>query len=449
MKVARAPGPRSMPILGNMLAFRRDPLTFICRMREEYGDLVRLQLGPNLVHLVTHPDLARHVLQGNDGTYVRGGVFYDKLKVLLGEGQLTATGPHWRRQRQLTQPVFNRNRLAPFCKTMAEQAARMFDRWSRASRQNETIDVADEMNALTLSIVSLSVFSVDLGRQASEVGWAATIGIRYTMHRSEALVQLPEFVPTPLRIQFKKALRILDDLIYGIIRERRGMRDLPDDLLSMMMEARDEESGEGMTDEQLRDQVLTMLMAGHETTANALSWAYYSLSRNPKVEEEMIREVDEVLPDKMPEFEDLRRLPYVKMVIEESMRMYAPAWFFGRSVTRDDSMAGYVIPADSMVIVSPHVVHHHPDFWDRPSEFDPSRFDPSRSEKRHQYAYIPFGGGAHFCVGKNLAMMEAVIVMASVTKRFRLDRVPGYVAQPDPGLSMRIRNGLPMYPVER
>lgn len=449
MSLPLAPGPAGKPLIGSLLELRRDALGFVTRMREEYGDLVRLRLGPHRAFLVTHPDLVRHVLLGNGGGYARGGVFYDTLTEFLGQGQLTSTGPHWLRLRRMTQPVFKRERLLPFCKTINEQTSVILDRWNLASRSGEAVDVSRDLSELTLSVVGRTVFGVDLGSEAGAVGQATTDVIDYVMSRSEATVPLPSWLPTPLGIRYRRARKVLDDLIYGVIAERRASGSFPDDLLSMMMQARDEESGEGMTDEQLRDQVVTMLMAGHETTANALSWACYLLALNPDRANRLVADVDDILRGEMPEAGHVPRLDYVRMVVEESMRIYPPAWFFGRAVLQDDVMAGHPVPAGSMVIVSPYVVHHHPDFWDRPAAFVPERFDASNSEGRHPYSYIPFGGGAHFCVGKNLAMLEAVMVLASLVSRFRLKLVDGYRAEMDPGLSLRIRDGLPMIPEMR
>jgi cytochrome P450 len=258
------------------------------------------------------------------------------------------------------------------------------------------------------------------------------------------LASLPERVPTPRNRRFSRALSTVDKIVYSMIEERRAGRIVADDLLSMLMEARDAETGESMSDKQLRDEVMTIFLAGHETTASSLSWALYLVSKDPNVEEKLAAEVDAALNGRTPAMEDLPNLPYTRMVIEEALRLYPPAWAFGRQAIADDEIGGYRIPANSSVLVSPWITHRHPAFWDRPQQFDPERFTAEKSAGRPRYAYFPFGGGPRQCIGNEFAMMETQLVLAMIAQQFKFRLVPGQRVEPDPSVTLRPKGTLAM-----
>ena len=320
----------------------------------------------------------------------------------------------------------------------------MIKRWEDS--KNREIDLSPEMMRVTLEIVSRSLFSHDLSREADSVGKAMTTALHFVQDKVEAFVDWPLWIPTPSHRGFKKALRILDQIVYGIIQEREEKGEEKNDLLSMLMEVKDEESGEKMSPKQLRDEIMTLLMAGHETTANALTWIFYLLDRHPEIQEKL-REECSFLNGNPPQLSDLQKLPLTRMVIDEGLRLYPPAWLLGRSPMQDENFDGYHVPAKSIVWISPYLTQHHPDFWEKPEVFNPYRFAPGAGENRHKYAYFPFGGGAHHCIGNELAVMEAQIILTILTQRYdiKIDNIkniglsPTIALTPKQSVTMRVK----------
>lgn len=417
------PGPKGYPLIGSLPRFRREPLSTLVNAQREWGDVVRMDLGLERFYLLSHPEHVEHVLQGNAKGYVKG---YDKVRVLLGNGLVMNEGESWLRQRRLMQPAFHRERLAGFAKTMVEETERMLERWECPASEEPALNVAREMTLLTQRIIVRTMFGFhDVGEERGErIAGAfdtALLGI-------EARSLMPAWfgrLPLPSNRRFRRAHATLDEEVYRIIRERRRhQRDGEDDLLGMLMEARDEESGEPMDDQQLRDEVMTIYLAGHETMANALSWAWYLLSKNPEAAREVREEASRVLGGRTAGSGDLSRLVYTRMVIDETLRLYPPAWILTREAVEDDGIGEYRIPAGSKLLISPYVTHHRADLWENPEGFDPERFAPGNGDERPRYAYYPFGGGQRMCIGNNFALMEAALIMSTVTQRYRLDLAP-------------------------
>lgn len=428
---------------GELPRARRDPLGFYCEMQRRYGDVFRWDIGAFVVHLVSHPDHVKHVLQDNYKNYPRS-LFYNLVRLVTGEGLVVSEGEFWRRQRRLAQPAFHRQRIMALANLMTKATGEMLDRWQSLADSREVVDISQEMMRLTLSIVSQSLFSRDISGDADDVGRAVTLSMEYINYRINHIIAPPLFVPTPRNVRFKRALRTVDRLIRKTIDERRSQVHEHDDLLSMLMTAEDEETGERMSDQQLRDEVATFLGAGHETTAVALAWTWMLLSRHPQIAERLREEVAEVLSDRSPTFEDLGRLPYTRMVLEESLRLYPPVWAVSRGVVEDDVIGGYRIPAKSLLLVSPYITHRHPAFWPNPEGFDPERFRPERSEGRPRFAYFPFSGGPRICIGLEFALVEAQLVLAMTMQRYRLHLVPGQLCHPDPIFTLRPKGGVLM-----
>jgi cytochrome P450 len=365
---------------------------------------------------------------------------------VAGEGLVTTEGPAWRRLRRMAQPAFHHRRIAAMAGAMTGATEAMRRRWREHARSGEPIDVAAEFMVLTLRIAGHALLSIDLGGEADRIGPAITASLEYVQHRLDNILSLPPGIPTPRNLRFRRALRALDGVIYGIIARRRrdpGL-DEADDLLAMLMAARDEETGEGLADRELRDQILTFITAGHETTAGALAWTLHLLGQHPEAEQRVRDEVAGVLDGRVPTAEDLPGLAYTRRVIEESLRLYPTVYALGRDAKDDDEIGGFRIPARSMLLLSPYVTHRHPEFWPDPEAFDPDRFLPERSADRPRFAWFPFLGGPHQCIGQEFAMMEAILVVAMLAQSFRLRLAPGARVEPRAMLSLRPRFGLPM-----
>ncbi len=341
------------------------------------------------------------------------------------------------------QPVFNAQRLTAYTALMVEATDRMLDSWQARTAKGQPLDVASEMMRLTCTIVGKVLLGADVSGDIDEVERSATAVMEHTWRRLERIVDPPLWVPTPGNVRFRRAKRRLDRVVYRLIGERRG-ETAKNDLLALLLKARDSETGGGMTEEQLHNETITLLLAGHETTANALTWTWYLLSRHPRWRQDVRDEVMGLLGDRAPTADDLPGLDLVTRVFQEAMRLYPPIWIMERRVLEDDVVGGYHIPAGSALELSPYVTHRHPAFWENPEGFDPDRFTPQRAAARPQYAYLPFGGGQRLCIGNHLAMLEARVIVSRVLQRFKLDLVPGFPVEPKPGITLRPRHGLLM-----
>jgi cytochrome P450 len=439
----KVPGPRGNIFLGIFREVTRDPIRLYMKARDEYGDIVRFRALPSIHwYLASHPNDVEKVLYGNQHNYRKGDFFNKSAGVLVGNGLLTSEGDFWRRQRRLSQPAFHRQRLAGLASTMTATAEAMSERWYGYAKSDQPFDIASEMMRLTLQTASLTLFGTDISGETDTVGRALRIAFDHVGYRLVHPFTMPINIPTPRNLRFSKAKRVLDKVVYGIIDQRRRSGKDTGDLLSMLLLAQDEERGGGMSDLQLRDEVLTLFIAGHETTAVTLSWTWYLLGKNPDVALKLRAELENVLGGRTPTFDDLPRLQYTKMIFEETMRLYPPAWALPRQAIEEDVLGGYYIPAGSGVDVSPYVTHRHPDFWEEPEKFDPERFRPERAANRPRFAYFPFGGGSRTCIGNNFAMMEAQLILAIFAQRFRVDLVENHPVVPDPTFVLKPRHGV-------
>lgn len=427
---------------------RNDRLGFVVRCMKEYGDVVRLTFPKAQAHVVSSPDGVRHVLQDNHRNYDKATPGLKKMKLLLGEGLVTSDGAFWLRQRRIAQPAFHRQRIASFGTLMSRDAAELAARWELLARDRAPIDVSIEMMRLTLRIVSEALLSRDLSDTADRVGSALTIAMHEVNDRITRVFELPMKVPTPANRRFVQSRAVLDEIVIGLIEDRRKSGEDAGDLLSMLMNARDEETGETMNDVQLRDEVMTIFLAGHETTANALTWAFYLLSQNPRHSARLTEETRSVLNGRPATLEDLPKLEYVRMVIDETMRLYPPAWFLVRRAIEDDEIGGFHIPAKTLVMIPPWTVHRNPRVWENPEAFDPERFRKDRLAAMPRFAYFPFGGGPRLCIGNNFALMEAQLILATLAQRFRPKLHPEAKVELDPQVTLRPKYGMRMW-IER
>lgn len=444
------PGPTgAWASLSNIRRGWRDPLSLLTETTRKYGKVAMARFGPMRYVVVEDPVAIKHVLLDNVKNYVKSRN-YSGIKLLLGNGLLTSEGDFWRRQRKLSQPAFHRDRMSGFVESMASATDEAVTRWNEMGKSAGKggafeVDVHEEMNRLTFHIVGLTLLTQDLLGDAETTGKALTVAMYFANEYAESLVPIPLWVPTPKNRRFLEARAALDQMVFRIIGERRARRvpGAKGDLLDMLMEARDEETGEGMSDRQLRDEIMTLILAGHETTANALTFTFYLLSKNPDVMRRLAAEVDEVLGGRSPQLSDLPKLSLTKRVLEESMRLYPPAWMFERQALEDDELNGFHVPKGSVIGVCTYVLHRDPDNFENPEGFDPDRFlgDP---KDRAKYTYLPFGGGARVCIGNAFAMMEAQIVLAKIVQSYRLDLLPNTKLELDPVITLRPRGGLKM-----
>ena len=433
----RPPKVKGRPFLGVLNEFRRDPPELLLKVAREHGDIAHLRLGPQHVYAIRNPEWIKDVLITNQSGFTKSRML-QRAKVLLGEGLLTSEGEFHTRQRRLVQPAFHRERLMGYGAAMVDCAAQCRERWISGA----TLDVAREMNRLTLAIVARTLFSADVSSDADEIGAALTevLGLFET-------VMLPfsewlEKLPLPSVRRFERARAVLDRIIYGIISQRRSSGRDEGDLLSMLLLAQEE--GSGMSDRQVRDEALTLFLAGHETTANALAWTWYLLSQNPEAEARFHAEIDGVLGRRLPAFEDLPQLKYTEMVFSESLRLYPPAWAVGRRNPAAYRMGDYVLPAGSILLMSPYVVHRDPRWYPQPLKFDPERWLPEAAAARPKFSYFPFGGGARVCIGERFAWMEGVLLLATLAQRWRLRLEPGHPVAARAMITLRPKFGMRM-----
>ena len=430
-------GPEGGWLLGLMPEFRTRPLQLLERIAREYGDIAYFRLAGQNVYFLNRPDWIQDVLITHDGRFMKSRVL-QRAKVMLGEGLLTSEGALHLRQRRMIQPAFYRDRLVAYSRMMTEAAVRTRDRWTEGAG----VDMAQEMMRLTLAVVGQTLFSADVEKDAAEVGEAlsAVVGLfdLLVLPFSEYL----RLLPLPQTRRFERARERLNTLILGMIRERRASGEDRGDLLSMLLMAQDAEAV--MSDEQVRDEALTLFLAGHETTAVALTWTWYLLAKHPEIEARMQAEIDQLPADRPPEFDDLPRLRYTEMVLAESMRMYPPAWIIGRIATAGHTVDRYTIPAGSVVILSPYVTHRHPRYYPDAERFDPERFAPGRREERPRFSYFPFGGGPRVCIGERFAWTEGILLLATLARRWRPRLATTEPVVPRPLLTLRPDGGLPM-----
>jgi cytochrome P450 len=434
------PSPSGHWLLGNAPEMSAGALDFIVRARRDCGDIVRLRFPFIRAYLVAHPDDIKRVVQDNHDNYTKKNIDYRLLKGGLGEGLLTSDGPYWLSQRRLIQPIFHRERITQLGALMAQAAARLAEDWQARAHSREPFDAAAEMTRVTLAIVSRALFSVDVTQHAKVIGESLTT-------LNEAIAQaglsgLFPILPTRNNRRIRAAKRALDAVIWKIIGERRASADRPDDLLSLLLSARDSETGQGLSDVQVRDEVATFLLAGHETTANALAWTWYLLGKNPAAEEKLHAELAATLGGRTPNAGDLPRLKYAAMVIDESMRLYPPAWAFSRANIDHDELSGYRIKRGSLIYISQYLTHRHPEFWEEPERFEPERFLPERAAARPKYAYFPFGGVPRACIGNQFALTEAAIVLCTLAQRYRLKLVAEHPVQTQALVTLRPRYGI-------
>ncbi|HEY2908230.1 MAG TPA: cytochrome P450 [Vicinamibacterales bacterium] len=434
------PGPKAS--LLRTLVYRpgRNPLEFFENIARTYGDLAHVRLGGEHVFVISDPRVIKDVLITHNQNFTKSRGL-ERTKRVLGEGLLTSEGAVHLRQRRLMQPSFHRERVVKYAATMVEYADRQRGSWADGA----TVDMAQEMNRLTLSVVGKTLFDADVASQAREVGEALTGVMESFWTLMLPFSNVIERLPLPRMRRSRSARERLDAIIYGLIRERRASGGDRGDLLSMLLLAQDDEDkGRGMSDLQVRDEAMTIFLAGHETTANALMWTWYLLSQAPDAERRLHDEIDRVLGRRLPAVADIPSLPFVERVVTESMRLFPPAWIIGRRAIDPYPIDGYVAPARSILIMSQWIVHRDARYYPEPGRFDPDRWTPEFKASIPQFAYFPFGGGPRRCIGESFAWMELMLIVATLAQQWRFELVPNHPVVPQPLVTLRAKHGMKM-----
>lgn len=432
----KAPG---VVYFGNSFAYMRDPLAFLCTTRERHGDVVRVSLGPLKVVLVSHPDLVEDILVTRSRLFKKDA-FMQVLSPVLGQGLLTSEGDFWRKQRRLAQPAFHRARIEGYGQAMSARALKLAATW----RDGEERDLHADMMRLTLEIVADALFGADVGNHAEAVGEAIDAVLSVVSDPLRVFLPRLSKLPLPSNRRFEHAVGELDRIVYGVIDARRREGEASGeraDLLAMLLAVRDED-GSRMSDKQLRDECMTLFLAGHETTAIHLMWTFMLLSQHPGVERRVIEEIDRVLEGRVCGVADVPKLEVLKNVLAESVRLYPPAWSMGREVLEDMTLGGFRLHRGEQVWFCPWAIQRDPRFFDAPDAFRPERWEDAKIKSLPRYAYFPFGGGARLCIGQAFAQIEAVILMATLLQRYRVEVLPRPRPVPAPSVTLRPKKGL-------
>ncbi|MGO9597354.1 MAG: cytochrome P450 [Isosphaeraceae bacterium] len=433
----RPPGPRQHWLAGNLREFSRDRLGALVRWHRQYGDMVWARFGPRSILFLNHPELVEEVLVAQNRKFIKHSRLRSWRRA-FGRGLLTSEGEFWRAQRRLMQPAFHHDRIVSYADVIVGFTERMLHSWN----DGQTRDVQADMMGLTLEIVAKTLFDAEIGSDSADASAAMETLMHTSMKRLARLISFPDWVPTPLNLRFEQAARRLDRIILSIIARRRQSGEDRGDLLSMLLHAQDEESGRRMSDLQLRDEAMTLFMAGHETTANTLAWVWYLLANHPEAEASLHAELDEILPDRPPTFVDLPRLRITGLIVTEALRLYPTVWMLGRENTEPVELGGYRVPVGTTVFMPQWTIHRDARWFDEPETFRPDRWENGLRERIHRYAYFPFGGGPRICIGNSFAMMEASLLLATIARRFRLTLAADADVRPLPSMTLRPATGV-------
>ncbi|HLY26698.1 MAG TPA: cytochrome P450 [Aggregatilineales bacterium] len=439
MTIQLPPGPKAEGIAGHARYMTENQLGFQLDAMKTYGDVVRLRFYNRVAYQISNPDDVHKVLVEENDKFSKSPIYKILLSRFLGNGLLTSNGKFWRRQRRLVQPAFHHKRIQAYATTMTNYSADMANTW----KDGEVRDLNQDMMRLTLNIVAKTLFDVEVTEHASAVGDALTVLLVETTNATQGMIFVPAWVPTAANRRSKRAVAQLDSVVNHIIDERRASGEDKGDLLSMLLLTQDE-NGESMTNRQIRDEAVTIFLAGHETTANAMTWTWYLLSQHPEVEAKLHEEWTRVLGNRAPELQDLRQLEYTEMVIKESMRLYPPIPFIQRQALEDTTLGGYDVPKGTLVNIGPYLLHHDARWFPDPERFNPERWTKEFEKQLPKSAYIPFANGPRVCIGNSFAMMEAQIILATLGQRYQLRPVSAEAPIPEPHLTLRPKDGIRM-----
>ena len=437
-------GPKGYPYIGSLLHFAsHNRMDWLQSLTDAYGDIVTFKLLKKRAYFINHPELIKDVLTRSSANYSKKTISFKIVKEVLGESTFTSIGDEWKRKRLLVQPYFHKGQIASLANLMTNSIEEMLDQWETDCDAGKVIDLTDAMMQVTLQVVVKALFSTALSDEDLQtVGAMFPPLLAATNRRATLPFQWFYALPFSSNKNYRGYIVKLDQIIFRIIRQRRASKEQPMDLLQMLMEAKDDKTGEPLSDHELRNEAMTMFIAGHETTANALSWLWGILSQQTGIRTNLECEVDSVLGQKTPKASDYSRLSYCLKAFKETMRLYPPVPMLPRRVEKDHILGGYHIEGGSDLFFSPYLMHRHPDFWGNPELFDPHRFDKETLREQHSYAYIPFGGGPRVCLGNNFALMEAVFIISMVVQKFRLNVTTGAEIEPLMSLTTRPKYGI-------
>jgi cytochrome P450 len=439
-----APRLRGYPLVGVVPMLFRDPVAFCEKAVRTHGDFVGIDLGLSQGFIVCHPTHVKQVLQEKNHNFGKGKS-WEVMRHVIGNSLATADGEYWLRQRRIIQPAFHRERLAGLASLIVDNIERRLDAWEQNAKSGAPVDLTRELKQLSLDGFLRGMFGASLTPDEAADLEVALCNIASGVGVALIASFLPKLVPVPGRTKFRRAIETVDRVVYRVLAHRRAAGTQVSDLLGMLLEARDEQTAEGMSDQQLRDELVGFFIAAFETTSLSVGWTLYALTQHPEVEKRLATEVRRVLGHRPPHFDDLRELAYARMVFEEAMRRYPPGWVLPRQAESDDEIGGFRVPAQSFMLVCNFLTHKHPEFWDDPDKFDPDRFLPERTALRSKYAFYPFGAGPHQCVGNSFAMMQAQFILAAAINRYRFElaapvraKAVHVTLRPNPALSVRI-----------
>ena len=438
------PGPPRRAALGILRQLRADRLGLMSEAVREYGDAVRVAIGPKKLYIFNHPDHAKHVLADNAANYHKG-IGYTEAKRALGDGLLTSEGELWKEQRRTIQPVFQHKRIAAQADVIIDEALGLVGRLRAHRGAAAPADVLTEITALTLGVLGATLLDIDLGaHDGVEHSFEAVQD--QAMFEMETLGLVPRWLPLKGQRAFRSARSHLQEVVGILVAHRKGNPSASgDDVLTRLIASTAKEDDRRVADRRMRDELVTLLLAGHETTASTVGWTLDLVSKHPEVAARLHEEAVAVYGDRRPAYEDLHGLRYTHMVLQEAMRLHPPVWILPRRALEADEVGGYHVPAGAEVLICPYTLHRHPRYWPEPNRFDPERFDPDATVDRPRYAHIPFGAGPRFCVGNHLGMMEAAFIISTLMRELRFARVPGFQVTPEPMMSLRLGGGLPLF----
>jgi cytochrome P450 len=440
MKTILPPGPRGHFLLGNLSEMQQSRLAFITQNAREFGDIVTFRVGPRRIFQLNHPDYIRYVLVEHPEQFHKTPRLKQATAAAIGQGLLTSDGEFHTRQRRLVQPAFHHKRIAGYAEAMVRLTSEMLAEW----RDGQTVELHQEMMKLTMRIIAKTMFDYEVAGQADALGEAISLGIETTAKRITRVATILDHLPTDENRKWAESRKLLKSTILDMIETRRREGEDKGDLLSMLLLAVDEADGGQMTNQQVMDEAMTLFIAGHETTANALTWAFYLLAQHPQVEERLRQEIRDAVGDAPITLKDLARMPYALMVVNEVLRMYPPAWTSMRHAQETFELGGYTIPAGSFIMLPIYALHHHPRYWNEPEAFIPDRFDPAREQEITKYMFLPFGAGPRVCIGNQFALMEAQLVLATMVQQYHLEMVSDAPVEMEPLVTLRAKGGIPM-----
>ena len=433
---------KGLPLVGSLPQMIKNPFGFLIQARNTYGDIYNLDLGISKMLILNNPRQMQHILVDNAQNYRKGGGMWDAVRTMLGNGLVVSEGSFWMRQRRMMQPQFHRQRLAALTELMVSAMDEALTTWEKSAKGAD-FNLAPAFNELTMKVITRTLFGTGLDQdEMDKVSKALDYSVNYIL-KAIVLNSLPTWMPAPGRKEFERSIKQIDETVYRIIADSRKNGGAENHLMAMLLDMVDDETGEGMTDQQLRDEVTTLFLAGYETTSIALTWAFDFLVHNPEMMERLRAEVDGAVgSDRLPTFADLPKMPYSRMILQETLRIRPPAWQLPRTAIEDDEIDGHHIPAGTNLIGLIYMCHYHPDEWDNPEVFDPERFRSEKSEKRHKFAYMPFGAGQRKCIGMDFALMEGQLALAMVAQRYTLTKTTENLAEPQLSTTLRPKGGV-------